>query len=395
MSEKTPFFSIVIPTRNRPSLFEDALRSVIHQNFNDFEIVISDNSTNNETQNIIAKYNNQTKLKVYKPDVELNMLNHWEFASKKAKGKYVLILADRNVLVQGSLKKIFKIILKNQNIECFSFGIQSFCETNNSLKKRTFKKGNNIFDLSQLVSNFKQEIWSNTLYSYSLDNCFPKSINSIYKNEFIHRIRERYGSYFNFDGVVTPDYSSFFINSINTNNVYFIGDTILLRQGNLDSNGGKFFSGDLSYLDTIDNFKGFEIDFLINIPLVYNAICSDFICIYRHFEKNIIIDKDFMLSYFSNLLYEISLLEKSHFKNDNLLIFRHKILEYAEKYQISKREIEEKIDTIDSRINKRKDFITNIDIHLKDFLSVRFSEQSFINKIYKFKYKSILEAAGF
>ena len=39
-TEKTPFFSIIISTRNRPSLFETALNSVLNQSFPDKEIIV-------------------------------------------------------------------------------------------------------------------------------------------------------------------------------------------------------------------------------------------------------------------------------------------------------------------------------------------------------------------
>lgn len=43
-----PFFTIVIPTRNRPELFELALKSVLSQSFNDFEIVIVNDGSDPE-----------------------------------------------------------------------------------------------------------------------------------------------------------------------------------------------------------------------------------------------------------------------------------------------------------------------------------------------------------
>ena len=38
-----PFFSVVIPTRNRASLLRYALQTALDQDFDDYEIVVSDN----------------------------------------------------------------------------------------------------------------------------------------------------------------------------------------------------------------------------------------------------------------------------------------------------------------------------------------------------------------
>ena len=41
-----PRFSIVLPTRNRPSLLKVAVQTILRQTFQDWELVLSDNSTN-------------------------------------------------------------------------------------------------------------------------------------------------------------------------------------------------------------------------------------------------------------------------------------------------------------------------------------------------------------
>lgn len=43
--------SVIIPTYNRLDLFKKALNSALIQNYDDFEIIITDDSTNNETKN--------------------------------------------------------------------------------------------------------------------------------------------------------------------------------------------------------------------------------------------------------------------------------------------------------------------------------------------------------
>ena len=49
---KKPFFSITIPTFNKPDYLQSAIGSVLLQDFNDFEIVVSDNSSDNKSEKI-------------------------------------------------------------------------------------------------------------------------------------------------------------------------------------------------------------------------------------------------------------------------------------------------------------------------------------------------------
>lgn len=49
----SPFFSVVIPTYNRESLLPDTLDSVLNQSFQDYEIVIVDNGSTDNTPSLI------------------------------------------------------------------------------------------------------------------------------------------------------------------------------------------------------------------------------------------------------------------------------------------------------------------------------------------------------
>jgi len=48
-----PFFSIVIPTHNRADLLYFAVKSFLQQDFGDFEIIISDNNSTDNTKDIL------------------------------------------------------------------------------------------------------------------------------------------------------------------------------------------------------------------------------------------------------------------------------------------------------------------------------------------------------
>lgn len=48
-----PLVSVLIPTYNRPHYFKEALDSVINQTYRNIEIIIGDDSTNNETEELV------------------------------------------------------------------------------------------------------------------------------------------------------------------------------------------------------------------------------------------------------------------------------------------------------------------------------------------------------
>ncbi len=45
-----PFFSVIVPTRNRPKEFSKALHSILEQTFEDYEVVVVNDGTSREHQ---------------------------------------------------------------------------------------------------------------------------------------------------------------------------------------------------------------------------------------------------------------------------------------------------------------------------------------------------------
>ena len=51
-----PLITVPMPTFNRPKYFREALDSVLNQTYRNFEVIISDDSTNDETEQLMANY---------------------------------------------------------------------------------------------------------------------------------------------------------------------------------------------------------------------------------------------------------------------------------------------------------------------------------------------------
>jgi glycosyltransferase involved in cell wall biosynthesis len=52
-----PFFTVVIPTYNQAQLLKTCLNSVFKQTFNNYEIIVIDNYSNDNTSDIVRKNN--------------------------------------------------------------------------------------------------------------------------------------------------------------------------------------------------------------------------------------------------------------------------------------------------------------------------------------------------
>jgi glycosyltransferase involved in cell wall biosynthesis len=119
MKTDTPFFSIIIPTRNRYETLPHAIRTVLLQDLDSFELIISDNSDPEvcEKEKITETYKSDARIKYYRPPHNMSMSDHWEFAVSKAIGEFIIIFGDDDGLVKGALSNIYNTIKKtNTNL---------------------------------------------------------------------------------------------------------------------------------------------------------------------------------------------------------------------------------------------------------------------------------------
>ena len=52
----SPFFSFIIPTKNRSAILKFAIQSCLNQSFGDFEIIVSDNNSKDRTEEVVKKF---------------------------------------------------------------------------------------------------------------------------------------------------------------------------------------------------------------------------------------------------------------------------------------------------------------------------------------------------
>ncbi len=108
---KKPFFSIVIPTYNRATDLQFALFCIFRQSFSDFEVIISDNCSTDETKNVIDKISDKRIHYSRTKETVGNALNIRR-GVEQAKGEYVFLHSDDDFLAyENSLEDIYNEII--------------------------------------------------------------------------------------------------------------------------------------------------------------------------------------------------------------------------------------------------------------------------------------------
>lgn len=120
MLNRKPRLSVCIPTyipeedTSRLRYIKDAIESVLNQDFENFELIISDQSTHNRTEKLVESYLD-IRIKYFKYEkigYGINLQKCLELAS----GEYITYLNDDDILLKGALKRIDGFLNKNPEV---------------------------------------------------------------------------------------------------------------------------------------------------------------------------------------------------------------------------------------------------------------------------------------
>jgi len=119
----TPFFSVCIPTYNRAQSLRQAIKSVLAQSFADYEIVITDNCSPDDTERVVRSFHSKS-IRYFKNESNLGMVGNWNQALGYAKGNYIAFLFDDDAFLPNHLKEAHKALTKNANVGIYAVGNQ-------------------------------------------------------------------------------------------------------------------------------------------------------------------------------------------------------------------------------------------------------------------------------
>ncbi|WP_370636198.1 glycosyltransferase family 2 protein [Cohnella sp. CFH 77786] len=108
--------SVVIPAYNRPRMLSIALDSVLEQTYPNIEIIICDDSTNDDVQNMLEPYLRSHPQIQYHKNGKTLSLGNWHKCFDLASGEYINYLMDDDVFHPDKIKKMMYFFEEFENI---------------------------------------------------------------------------------------------------------------------------------------------------------------------------------------------------------------------------------------------------------------------------------------
>lgn len=113
-----PKISVVIPTYNRAAFLNAAITSVLAQCGADFEIIISDNCSEDDTKAVVDKYLADGRVQYFKNEQNIGMVSNWRKAVyEHATSDWFVLLSDDDYLIDTNyLVKVSRLIEGNPSL---------------------------------------------------------------------------------------------------------------------------------------------------------------------------------------------------------------------------------------------------------------------------------------
>jgi glycosyltransferase involved in cell wall biosynthesis len=155
MSNNNPTVSTIIPTYNRAHLIGRAIQSVLNQTYQNFEIIVVDDCSTDNTWEVIKEFiESEKRIQYFKHNENKGGSAARNTGIKMAKGDYIAFLDSDDEWLPGKLEKQLKIF-KNNSVQVGAIysGFQYIYQKGIDMDKRHIPKNRGYIYKDLLMKN--------------------------------------------------------------------------------------------------------------------------------------------------------------------------------------------------------------------------------------------------
>lgn len=114
----SPLVSVLIPTYEYARFLPEAIESVLAQDFQDFELIIADDASQDATADVCRKYAaRDRRILIVRHEKNLGLVGNLNWCLQKARGKYIkFLLADDRLNHPSALQKMVDVLDKHPEV---------------------------------------------------------------------------------------------------------------------------------------------------------------------------------------------------------------------------------------------------------------------------------------
>jgi glycosyltransferase involved in cell wall biosynthesis len=123
-----PTVSIVIASRNRPSLLQESIESCLRQTFQDFEIIVVDDGSEESLESVVTAIDDE-RVRFYRCEQHQGLPTARNIGTNLARGDFIAVQDDDDIMLPQRLQRQLSAIEDNEVAGCFGGWIDFDDET--------------------------------------------------------------------------------------------------------------------------------------------------------------------------------------------------------------------------------------------------------------------------
>lgn len=133
---KTPKVSVIIPNYNHEAYLDERIQSVLNQSFDDFEVIILDDVSTDNSRDVIEKYRNNPHVShiVYNTENSGSTFKQWAKGFNLAKGELIWIAESDDSCSSYLLKSLVDEFNKDENL-VLAYSLSMFIDEHGNSRK--------------------------------------------------------------------------------------------------------------------------------------------------------------------------------------------------------------------------------------------------------------------
>lgn len=135
--KSTPLISVVLPVYNVAPYIAEAINSVLNQTIQDFEIIVIDDCSTDNTIAIVEAIED-CRIRIIKKAINKGLIDSLNIGFNEAKGDYIARMDGDDINVLNRFEKQLNILKNNPKIKACGCWLQEFGKTNNIIKHKEF-----------------------------------------------------------------------------------------------------------------------------------------------------------------------------------------------------------------------------------------------------------------
>ncbi|MEW5843889.1 MAG: glycosyltransferase [Bacteroidota bacterium] len=135
-----PLISVLMPVRNSEIFVAQAIESILSQTFTDFELIIVDDGSTDNTLSVVKKYDDN-RIRLFESD-HRGVAYQTNFAAMHSRGKYLTKMDADDISHANRLAEHYSFLGENPNVELVGNNIRLIDSKNKNLGVKKFPESN-------------------------------------------------------------------------------------------------------------------------------------------------------------------------------------------------------------------------------------------------------------